>query len=84
MVALKKEGMTTRHWKAISEEIGGEPINPDLDEDFCFGTCLKKGLLEHAEFWLKQGDTAYKENGIRKLLDEMKEAWKRESWPGRL
>ena len=47
MVALKKEGMTTRHWKAISEEIGGEPIDPDLDEDFCFATCLKKGLLSN-------------------------------------
>ena len=33
-------------------------------------------MLEHEDFCVKIGDKAFKEFGIRKLLDEMKGVWK--------
>ena len=72
MVALRKEGMHNRHWKAISEEVKLE-IRPG--PGFNFKKVLDLGLLDHLEFCVTLGERAYKEHGIRKMLDEMSKEW---------
>ena len=52
MVALRRQGMTTRHWEAISKEIGGAPLNPELDDDY------KKLLYARLEHVLLNYDDA--------------------------
>jgi hypothetical protein len=72
-VALRKPGMSKRHWEKISEEVG-EKIKPT--EDFTFKEALNFGLLKHVDLCIKVGERAAKEFGIRKMLDEMKDKWK--------
>jgi hypothetical protein len=53
MVALRRQGMTTRHWEAISKEIGGAPLNPELDDEFCLTTCINRDLMSHIDFCIR-------------------------------
>jgi len=73
LVALRRPGITDRHWKQISDKLSTEIIP---NEDFTFHDALKKGLLNEMDFCVKVGERASKEYGIRRMLDEMKNQWK--------
>lgn len=71
-VALRKPGMTDRHWDAISEKMGIE-VRPH--PGFTLTTCINMGLKKEEEFLEEIGEKAYKEHLIETKLDEMEAAW---------
>jgi dynein heavy chain len=60
-LALRTEGMKTRHWEAVSEKVGFE-VKPY--ENFTFQNCIDMGLPKHTEICVDVGDRAGKEYNI--------------------
>lgn len=73
LVALRKPGMVTRHWKAISDNVGFE-VNPQID-NFTFEKILDMGLMKNIDFCVEVGERAAKEYQIETMLDEMEAKW---------
>ena len=73
MVALRKEGMTDRHWDEIYQKTGIE-VKPG--EGFTFQTVLDLGLLAHTDKCVEIGERAAKEFAIETQLKKMLEEWK--------
>lgn len=64
-VALRKDGMKDRHWKAISDESGIE-VYPD--DDFNLTKLVDMGLVAHVAICDEVGEKAQKEYHIEKSL----------------
>ena len=79
LVALRKEGMSKRHWKELSEKSGVE-INPTTVKDFNFEWLLEKDMLNHLAVSQEVGEKAKKEFMIEKSLVEMEEVWQNEEF----
>ena len=73
MVALRKQGMTDRHWKEILDKSGIE-VDPTV-EGFNFEKVLELGLLNHVETCVEIGERAAKEYSIETQLKDMYEQW---------
>ena len=59
--ALRKKGMTVRHWTQVSQLKGLDSvINPD-EQGFCFAEVLKMGFMDAIEKVVNIGETASKE-----------------------
>lgn len=58
MVALRKEGMKDRHWKAISDGVGFT-VDPTVD-GFNFQECLNMGLIKNVDLCVDVGERASK------------------------
>lgn len=58
MVALRKEGMKERHWKAISDGVGFT-VDPNV-EGFNFQECLNMGLIKNVDLCVDVGERASK------------------------
>ena len=71
-VALRKEGMKTRHWDAITAAVGFD-IRPD--DNFTLTTVIQKGMLGHIGVAEEIGEKAFKEYNIEKALAKMKRDW---------
>lgn len=71
-VALRKEGMKERHWKAISE---GSGIECYPDEDFTLQKLIDMGMAPHVVLCEEVGEKAQKEFYIEKSLVKMKAEW---------
>lgn len=65
--------MVTRHWKAISDNVGFE-VNPQID-NFTFERILELGLMKNIDFIVEVGEKASKEYQIETMLDEMEKKW---------
>jgi len=74
MVALRKKGMTDRHWEAISN-ICGFKVKPD--EKFTFATALEMGLMNNVDKIVEIGEKANKEFGIETMLEKMLSEWEK-------
>ena len=63
LLALRKKGMTERHWDQVSIAMG---INPPLrpNDDFTFAKALELGLMDQVERIVDIGETAGKEYAI--------------------
>lgn len=72
MVALRKQGMKERHWKAISEKVGKE-VAPG--PGFTFQGVLDMGLMTHSAFCCEIGERAAKEYQIETMLHSMTVIW---------
>ena len=79
MVALRKQGMTDRHWKQVSETMNRE-INPAKEEDFNFQKVLELGLMEKSDRLCEIGETASKEYQIETMLRTMQKQWEDINW----
>lgn len=71
-VALRKDGMKERHWKAISDASGVE-VYPD--DDFTLQKLIDKGMVAHVAVCDEVGEKAQKEFHIEKSLAKMKKEW---------
>lgn len=71
-VALRKDGMKDRHWKAISE---GSGIECYPDEDFTLQKLIDIGMVAHVALCEEVGEKAQKEYHIEKSLIKMKLEW---------
>lgn len=71
-VALRREGMKDRHWKAISEE---SKIDVYPDENFNLQKVVDLGLAAHVAVCDEVGEKAAKEFHIEKSLVKMKKEW---------
>ncbi|CAK83095.1 unnamed protein product (macronuclear) [Paramecium tetraurelia] len=73
--ALRKKGMTVRHWTQVSQLKGlDHVINPD-EQGFCFQRILNDGFLDVIDKVVNIGETANKEYQIEMMLDNMLNAW---------
>lgn len=72
IAALRKKGMTDRHWAQISEKVGFE-VKPT--EDFTLTKVLDLGLQHHTLACVEIGERAGKEYTIEVNLDKMEAAW---------
>lgn len=72
MVALRKKGMTDRHWEQISSKVGFD-VKPT--DDFTFGKVIDMGLIKHPEVCIEIGEKASKEFNIEMSLNEMESVW---------
>lgn len=57
MVALRKKGMTDRHWEQISQKVGFE-VKPD--EDFTFQKVIDMKLIDFPDVCIEIGEKALK------------------------
>lgn len=61
MVALKKKGMTERHWDQISSKVGFD-VRPDAN--FNFKKVIDMGLINFSDVCIEVGERASKEFNI--------------------
>lgn len=73
LVALRSEGMQTRHWEEISKSTG-KYIDPTAS-DFNYEWVLNHGFLENTTMCQEIGERASREFRIKQNLDEMIEKW---------
>lgn len=66
LVGLRKQGMTERHWKEISDKVGFE-VKPS--EGFTFTKVLEMDLMKHVDTCVEIGEKASKEYMIETMLD---------------
>jgi len=71
-LALRKDGMKERHWKAISDSSG---IECYPDEDFTLSKLVDMGMVAHVAICDEVGEKAQKEFFIEKSLAKMKKEW---------
>lgn len=57
MVALKKKGMTERHWDQISSKVGFD-VHPDAN--FNFKKVIDMGLINFSDVCIEVGERASK------------------------
>mgnify|MGYP000927283623 FL=1 len=57
MVALRKKGMTDRHWTEISQKIG---IRVEPGPGFTFSRVLELGLMKNLDTCIEIGEKASK------------------------
>lgn len=72
MVALRKKGMTIRHWAEISQKIN---MKIDINEEFTFSKALDMGMLKYLDICVDVGEKASKEYVIETNLNAMMEKW---------
>lgn len=75
LVALKREGMSDRHWELISSKIGEVTINPKNTDNFNFKYIISLGLLEQKAFCIEIGERASRENEIEKAMKKICDKW---------
>lgn len=74
-MALRKEGMSERHWIELSNATNIK-VNPETMEGFTFQWLVDQGMLEFTSICQEIGERASKEYRIQKGLEEMEEQWK--------
>ena len=72
LVALRKQGMTERHWGEISNKVGFE-VKPT--EGFTFTKVLEMNLMDHVDVCVEIGEKASKEYMIENMLESMQKMW---------
>lgn len=72
MVAMRKKGMTERHWGEISQKVG---MRVEPTAGFTFNKALEMGLMKHLDVCIEVGEKASKEFVIETNLNAMMDRW---------
>ena len=74
LIALRRKGMTQRHWDQVSSVMDIQPpISPN--EEFTFNQVIQMGLMQQVDKIVEIGETAGKEFQIESMLNNMLNIW---------